>query len=258
MIVGRLPKPTVDSIYDSVAPRELANVLTTPGGGSNIVQASLNPDARAANNSSGQSTASALPSLATFNIVQNQKQILNDTTGSHTVNSNGVNGSNGSGAIIDPQTFINGLFSGFFNSLSTFGDLQSVVSGTGSFAQSNIPVFNATGIGPSIIGHYDFNGTLNFAGQSFSWGFTNINVNGAGVLVSNGSLNSDGSIFYGGQPAGNPVVFPNSGTCGNTQCQTFVLMNNAGGIAKNALHEILLTLPGQSKIAAVGAGVASR
>ena len=262
-VVEQLPKPTVDAILAAVAPRDTLASFTaaasTAGAAQNQGQSGPavgTANAGSANAASGQSTASALPTIGTFNTVQQTGQNA-DNQGRQAT----LNGGGSSSGINDPEAFIDTLFGNFFQSpITTFADLNSVVSGTGTYTQSNVPIFNATGVGASTIGTYNFGATVNFDTHIFNANFSNININGGGLSVANGIL-SIGPQFFNdpASPSSAAIFSASSATCGgNANCQGYVLFNNAGGVAGNALHELLVTPTGSSTIAAVGAGVAPK
>jgi hypothetical protein len=230
-VVQKLPKPLVDAILNGVAPRDLVNAVTTPTSTTSAAQASTPASANNANKASGQSSASAGPTMATFQTGQSQ-QTNNNQFELTAVNSPGSNGINSQG------------------DFTTFEQLRAITTGSAYYVQTGVPL-----VGPGDVGSYNFSLTINFATQTGTGVWSNINFDGA-FFVENGQISFDKS--YAGKTGPVTGSFGANQICGSgiTCIGTLNLFNANGITAAQAAHS--LTLSDGNGNTASGSGTAQR
>jgi hypothetical protein len=239
-VVQKLPKPLVDAILNSVAPRDLVNAISLPTGAANAAQASRPANVNTANNSSGQSTASAAPNMQTFKTGQNQQQNY-QRIGQTTITSPGGNGSGGSSG--------SGSSGEGFNpsGLTLYSDLRTIATGTGTFVANNVPIL----LNSTQIGSYNFLLTINFGTQSLSASFVETT---SGAIVSSSTININQS--YGSLSGAATGSTGQSCGAGAISCgAAFDLLNAGGIVAKEASHAVAVTNGSQT---AIGQAVTTR
>jgi len=218
-VVLKLLPATVQSILAGVAPREPVQPVPLPPG---VQAAALKAaNARTANRASGQSTAAAAPSAATFAAGQ-----------SHSDQLGGPSQFAAQNAPI--------AFGPVPDEIATFAQMRTQ-TGIGTYAETNVPISNQQS--STVIGSYNFALTVNFSAQTLNFSFT---VNAVDIPnrinISNVALSN--SISYAGQPgSGQAADFSagsvNCGSFAGTLCSGgFLLNNNHGIVANEAAHSV--------------------
>ncbi len=270
--VQKLPKPLVDEILNSVAPRDVVNALNLSAGVTNAAQAST-LSVTAANRSSGQSSASAQPSSKAFGTAGNPNTQCGSsactTLASTSPGGNGGdvsgNGSFDSANFAEFGCFFGADCPGFDSSLAaltTFGALQGVHTGVATLTESSVPIISFAGLALGqfqVIGRYIFTLTIDFGRSTANLTFSGININGAGATVNNATISTGAQSYAGITPASTPAFFVTSATaCGNVICQGEALLNNSGAtVAAKAEHFLFIEDVNNNGLA-IGKGLATR
>jgi hypothetical protein len=271
-IVRQLSKSTVDGIVGRIAPRRAVAVSgATNGGGGAAQPSALGASSKAAasgqsgsgaggkssaalaNDTAGQTDASALPAIGIFAIVNDvvapiakstTNAVQNDPNSSSS-SGGGSSSSGGGGTPFNPPIVPSGA--------TQYTELRTLTTGTGTFIQSNVPIFLTINGNPvSQIGSYNFRMDINFGLQSLAASFV---INTSGPINTNPNSTLNINQAYGNLSGS--VAGSNGAQCGaSTFCgAAFNLQNASNTIGKVAFHAVSVTNTGNT---ASGSGNVAR